>query len=147
VDYFSYTADRVHWVFMLPYPDDLPDMLSRATQQCRNGSPQPWREPRPRLDSNCSVSLLAYSCDTPEDGTMAVGFCSEAYTTQMRGLARGSDGLAEIEPLDLANVVLPRISLPTDRRLLSNLAEECRVDSDILNCPRCGPDAKVVFLE
>ncbi|WBB65746.1 N-6 DNA methylase [Micromonospora sp. WMMD812] len=40
---------------------------------------------------------------------LVVGLCSEAYATQMRGLARGSDGLAEIALTDLAEVLLPRI--------------------------------------
>ncbi len=40
---------------------------------------------------------------------LVVGLCSEAYATQMRGLARGSDGLAEIAIPDIAEVVLPRI--------------------------------------
>lgn len=40
---------------------------------------------------------------------LVAGLCSEAYGVQMRGMARGSDGLAEISPSDAANVVLPRI--------------------------------------
>jgi type I restriction enzyme M protein len=40
---------------------------------------------------------------------LVVGLCSEAYATQMRGLARGSDGLAEIPEEDMAEVILPRI--------------------------------------
>jgi type I restriction enzyme M protein len=38
-----------------------------------------------------------------------VFFCSEAYTTQMRALARGSDGLAEIHEEDLQFVLVPLI--------------------------------------
>lgn len=41
---------------------------------------------------------------------VVVGLCSEAYAVQMRGLARGSDGLAEISPMDAASVVLPHIT-------------------------------------
>lgn len=41
---------------------------------------------------------------------LVVGLCSEAYATQMRGLARGSDGLAEISEDDIAEVILPRIT-------------------------------------
>ncbi len=41
---------------------------------------------------------------------LVVGLCSEAYATQMRGLARGSDGLAEISDDDIAEVILPRIT-------------------------------------
>ncbi|WP_186272845.1 HsdM family class I SAM-dependent methyltransferase [Mycobacterium kubicae] len=40
---------------------------------------------------------------------LVVGLCSEAYATQMRGLARGSDGLAEIPEEDVAEVILPNI--------------------------------------
>jgi type I restriction enzyme M protein len=40
---------------------------------------------------------------------LIVGLCSEAYATQMRGLARGSDGLAEITAADIESIVLPRI--------------------------------------
>jgi len=40
---------------------------------------------------------------------LVIGLCSEAYAVQMRALARGSDGLAEINPVDAALVVLPRI--------------------------------------
>ena len=40
---------------------------------------------------------------------LLVGLCSEAYRVQMRGLARGADGLAEIATEDVAHVVLPKI--------------------------------------
>ncbi len=36
-------------------------------------------------------------------------FCSETYTTQMRALARGSDGLAEIHENDLSLILIPLI--------------------------------------
>ncbi|NJN36257.1 MAG: N-6 DNA methylase [Nitrospiraceae bacterium] len=36
--------------------------------------------------------------------------CSEAYSTQMRSLARGSDGLAEVHEIDLSRVIVPVIS-------------------------------------
>lgn len=41
---------------------------------------------------------------------LVVGLCSEAYATQMRGLARGSDGLAEIAQSDVADIVLPLVT-------------------------------------
>ena len=41
---------------------------------------------------------------------LVTGLCSEAYATQMRGLARGSDGLAEIPEEDIAEVILPKIT-------------------------------------
>ncbi|MEN3613884.1 N-6 DNA methylase [Plantactinospora sp. ZYX-F-223] len=47
---------------------------------------------------------------------LVVGLCSEAYRVQMRGLARGADGLAEIATEDLAKVVLPRITDQSVRR-------------------------------
>lgn len=40
---------------------------------------------------------------------IVAGFASEAYTVQMRALARGSDGLAEIRAEELGHVVLPKI--------------------------------------
>lgn len=46
---------------------------------------------------------------------LVAGLCSEAYGVQMRAMARGSDGLAEIAPEDAAEVVLPKISNETVR--------------------------------
>ncbi|MEJ7820172.1 MAG: N-6 DNA methylase [Rubrobacteraceae bacterium] len=40
---------------------------------------------------------------------LAAGLCTEAFAVQMRALARGSDGLAEVTEDDLVNVVLPVI--------------------------------------
>lgn len=40
---------------------------------------------------------------------IVAGLCSEAYSVQMRALARGSDGLAEINADDLLDVVLPLV--------------------------------------
>lgn len=40
---------------------------------------------------------------------LAVGLSSEAFSVQMRALATGSDGLAEIGDKDLLDIVLPRI--------------------------------------
>lgn len=47
---------------------------------------------------------------------LTAGLCSEAFSVQMRGLACGSDGLAEIIDIDLLKVILPRI-INTDSRL------------------------------
>lgn len=47
-----------------------------------------------------------------------VFFCSEAYTTQMRALARGSDGLAEINEDDLQLVLVPLIKDQNTRGIL-----------------------------
>ena len=46
---------------------------------------------------------------------LAVGFCSELFRVQMRALARGSDGLAEIVTDDLLSIVLPRIGTAPGR--------------------------------
>ncbi|MBU6529813.1 restriction endonuclease subunit M [Streptomyces sp. NPDC057245] len=46
---------------------------------------------------------------------LVAGLCSEAYRVQMRALARGADGLAEIAVEDLKDVVLPRITDPDIR--------------------------------
>jgi type I restriction enzyme M protein len=40
---------------------------------------------------------------------LLVGLCSEAFCVQMRALATGSDGLAEIVDDDLLSIVLPKI--------------------------------------
>ena len=40
---------------------------------------------------------------------LCVFLCSETYATQMRALARGSDGLAEIHENDLGQVLVPLI--------------------------------------
>ena len=47
---------------------------------------------------------------------LAVGLCSEAFRVQMRSLARGSDGLAEVSDKDLLAVVLPCLESDTARR-------------------------------
>lgn len=49
---------------------------------------------------------------------VCVFLCSEAYATQMRALARGSDGLAEIHEDDLALVLVPLISHASERSVL-----------------------------
>ena len=40
---------------------------------------------------------------------LVTGMCSEAYRVQMRGFATGSDGLAEVNEIDLAEVVPPEL--------------------------------------
>ncbi len=42
--------------------------------------------------------------------------CSDAYSTQMRALARGSDGLAEVHDSDLSRVLVPVITDPAIRK-------------------------------
>lgn len=55
---------------------------------------------------------------------LIAGLCSEAYGVQMRGMARGSDGLAEISPTDAALVVLPRITDETVRQELRPFVDQ-----------------------
>ncbi len=49
------------------------------------------------------------------------GFCSEAFRVQMRSLARGSDGLAEIIEGDLLKIVLPSLSENTKKIISKKL--------------------------
>jgi len=55
---------------------------------------------------------------------LVVGLCSESYATQMRGLARGSDGLAEIPEDDAATVLLPRVLDETIRREMQPFVDQ-----------------------
>ena len=55
---------------------------------------------------------------------LVVGLCSEAYATQMRGLARGSDGLAEIPEEDVAGLILPQIIDPEARREMQPFVDQ-----------------------
>ncbi|MGV0581921.1 N-6 DNA methylase [Mycolicibacterium elephantis] len=57
---------------------------------------------------------------------VVVGFCSEAYATQMRGLARGSDGMAEIVEDDIAEVTLPRVTDAAIRAEMEPYIEQLR---------------------
>lgn len=50
---------------------------------------------------------------------IVAGLCSEAYRVQMRALARGSDGLAEIRGEDVKNVILPLVDSPEARAQLA----------------------------
>lgn len=54
------------------------------------------------------------------------GLCSEAYSTQMRSLARGSDGLAEVTESDTKSVLLPKITDEKIRRELEEYIEQLR---------------------
>ncbi|MEL6394147.1 MAG: hypothetical protein AAFR97_15495, partial [Bacteroidota bacterium] len=44
--------------------------------------------------------------------------CTEGWTSQLRALARGSDGLAEINVVDLGRVIIPVISSASARESL-----------------------------
>jgi type I restriction enzyme M protein len=50
-------------------------------------------------------------------------FCTEAYRTQMRALARGSDGLAEIHESDFGDVLVPLITDPSARAKVQPLVD------------------------
>jgi len=57
---------------------------------------------------------------------LVAGLCTEAYTTQMRALARGSDGLAEVSADDAMKVLLPRIVDADVRAELQPFIEQVR---------------------
>jgi len=42
---------------------------------------------------------------------LAIGMCSESFRVQLRGLATGSDGLAEISDEEILKIVLPTPSM------------------------------------
>ena len=67
---------------------------------------------------------------------LALGLCSEAFSVQMRGFARGSDGLAEIIDSDLLEIVLPVVRDSSLRKRLEKqlapiLAGEARFSKAI----------------
>lgn len=57
---------------------------------------------------------------------LLAGLCTEAWAVQMRAYARGSDGLAEITPDDLLNIVLPKITDPDARAELDRFVDQLR---------------------
>jgi type I restriction enzyme M protein len=71
---------------------------------------------RLRLKDGCDEYLL----------DLIIGLCSEAYRVQMRALARGADGLAEIAPEDVATVVLSRIDDPATREEFRPFVDQLR---------------------
>lgn len=64
------------------------------------------------------------------DDTLALdlltALCTETYTTQVRALARGSDGLAALTSDGLLAIVLPRVTNPDSRRQLTPLVHQLR---------------------
>ena len=64
---------------------------------------------------------------------LLVGLCSEAYRVQMRGLARGADGLAEIATEDVAQVVLPRIKDATVREAVQPFVDQLLLGHESLD--------------
>lgn len=74
---------------------------------------------------------------------LIAGLSSETYRTQMRGLARGSDGLAEIAESDLLSVVLPRVTSPDARAELQPFVDQLRagfttIEAKIVAMQRAG---------
>lgn len=54
---------------------------------------------------------------------LVVSLCSETFCLQMRGLATGSDGLAEIVDEDLLNIILPKMLKPATREKVNKQLE------------------------
>lgn len=54
---------------------------------------------------------------------VCIFLCSEAYATQMRALARGSDGLAEIHEDDLSQVIVPMTAGAKQKEVLKPLID------------------------
>jgi len=81
-----------------------------------------------RVVSNLVVTNGCYRLrvkDGKEDALIdLVAFlCSDAYSTQMRALARGSDGLAEVHEADLSRVLVPVITDPEIRKAVGEYLE------------------------
>ena len=55
---------------------------------------------------------------------LVAGLSSEVFAVQMRALATGSDGLAQVAPDDILSIPLPRVTRGKERELLAALAEE-----------------------
>lgn len=55
---------------------------------------------------------------------LIAGLSSESYAVQMRALARGSDGLAEIRADELRNIVIPRVTDSSARETLQKLVDQ-----------------------
>jgi type I restriction enzyme M protein len=56
-------------------------------------------------------------------GDVCIFLCSEAYATQMRALARGSDGLAEIHEDDLRLVIIPMTAGAKEKAALKKFVD------------------------
>jgi type I restriction enzyme M protein len=63
---------------------------------------------------------------------LVIGLCSEAYASQARGIARGSDGMAEVGGDDLAEVILPRVSDNAIRAEIEPYVEQLRTGATTL---------------
>jgi len=80
---------------------------------------------------DCNDLIVTNGCTRlrPKEGTeeylpdLVVGLCSETFCVQMRALATGSDGLAEISDEDLLGIVLPRLLKPFECEQVSKRIE------------------------
>ena len=66
------------------------------------------------LVTNGCTRLRPKTGDAKLLASALVGLCSEAFKVQMRALATGSDGLAEISAEDVLDVVFPELSDKSD---------------------------------
>lgn len=55
---------------------------------------------------------------------LVAGLCSELFAVQMRALATGSDGLAQVTPDDILRIALPKVETGSERSKLSALINE-----------------------
>ena len=55
---------------------------------------------------------------------LVAGLCSELFAVQMRALATGSDGLAQVAPEDIVQIALPRVTCRDERNNLSALVND-----------------------
>ena len=55
---------------------------------------------------------------------LVAGLCSELFAVQMRALATGSDGLAQVAPDDILRIILPKVTGPSQKSRISVLVNE-----------------------
>ena len=55
---------------------------------------------------------------------LLAGLSTEVFAVQMRALATGSDGLAQVSPDDIMRIVLPRVTSRGERNKLSELVDD-----------------------
>ena len=87
------------------------------------------------------------------------GLCSEAYRVQMRGLATGSDGLAEVGETDVLSVLLPKLETAEARKVANEYLDlfakhESTLKNVVSDWEKKGeeafpaiPDRKTVFVQ
>ena len=54
---------------------------------------------------------------------IVAGLVSETYLIQARALCTGSDGLAKLDPNDLGEILLPKVTDPTARLALQGIVD------------------------